>query len=113
MPRDREGVLDVTIPAQPSPPTFLIEVTPLQLFEKLTEIDTKLGVQISQQTGLRDVVDDHESRLRLIEEVGAGKRLDDHSMRLRVLEAWRYALPTSVVMAFGALGVELIRIFAH
>lgn len=104
----------MTIPEQPTPaPAFFVEITPLRLFEKLTEIDTKLGVQISQQQQLRGAVDDHESRLRLLEEVGAGKRLTDHSTRLRTLEAWRYALPTSVVMALGALGVELIRIFAR
>lgn len=92
------------MPEQP-----FVTVTPLQLFEKLTQIDTKLEVSLAGQTTLVQHVDDHESRLRVIEEVGAGKRINDHAARLRALEAWRYALPSSFVMAGGALVAELAR----
>lgn len=37
----------------------------------------------------------------------------DHEARLRMLERWRYALPTSMLIGMGSLGVALVSLFHH
>lgn len=36
----------------------------------------------------------------------------DHESRIRMLERWRYALPTSIILAAGSVIVALISLFA-
>lgn len=40
-------------------------------------------------------------------EVKLDKAVDDHEIRLRALERWRYALPTSLVLAVGSVMAAL------
>lgn len=39
-----------------------------------------------------------------------GKSDEDHETRLRALERWRYALPTSIVLAIGSLAATLFTV---
>lgn len=64
---------------------------PINPGERLVRIETKLDVLIKQHTTTSD----------------------DHEKRLRGLERWRYALPTSLVLALGSTAVAVIALLVQ
>jgi len=59
-------------------------------------------------------VNDHEQRLRQIEDVRPGPRIKDLEERMRLVEARQWPLPTvSVLIALAALGLGLIQLIAR
>ena len=44
----------------------------------------------------------------VIQIAGERERGTDHEVRLRGLEKWRYALPTSVVLALASVGAQVL-----
>ena len=40
-------------------------------------------------------------------------QINDHEGRLRALERWRYALPTSLLLALGSSGLAVAEIVIH
>lgn len=44
----------------------------------------------------------------VIQIAGERERGTDHEVRLRGLEKWRYALPTSIVLALASVGAQIL-----
>lgn len=64
---------------------------PINPGERLVRIETKLDVLIGQHDAITG----------------------DHEKRLRALERWRYALPTSLVLALGSIAVAVISLLGQ
>lgn len=64
---------------------------PINPGERLVRIETKLDVLIGQHANISD----------------------DHEKRLRTLERWRYALPTSLVLALGSTAVAVVALLVQ
>lgn len=50
----------------------------------------------------REIYDQITGLSAKVDSILATNRTDDHEARLRRLEQWRYALPTSMVLAIGS-----------
>lgn len=59
--------------------------------ERLVRIETKLDVLIGQHTEISG----------------------DHEKRLRSLERWRYAMPTSLLLAIASTAVAVVSLYAR
>lgn len=68
-----------------------------QLWERLVRIETKLDLYIVNG------IQDHETRLRQIESYDTA----DHDERISKLEAWRYAIPASVLTGMMSAGTAI------
>jgi hypothetical protein len=44
----------------------------------------------------------------VIQIAGERERGTDHEVRIRGLEKWRYALPTSIVLALASVGAQIL-----
>lgn len=65
--------------------------------ERLVRIETKLDLYIVNG------IQDHETRLRIIESHETGS----HGDRIAKLEAWRYAIPASVLTGMASAGTAI------
>jgi hypothetical protein len=49
----------------------------------------------------------------VIQIAGERERGTDHEVRIRGLEKWRYALPTSIVLALASVGAQILPLVQH
>jgi hypothetical protein len=50
----------------------------------------------------------------LVSQIGNEReRGTDHEARIRGLEKWRYALPTSIVLALASVGAQILPLIQH
>lgn len=83
-------------------------ITIRHLYDKLVGVETHLTIYGAALQDIRNVLADHETRLRVVEPTGTTAErhavtLVDHEGRLRAIDKWRYALPITALLSIGSL----------
>lgn len=86
-----------------------VAITGREIYDAVVRLTGRVDVLIEQHQATRQDVQDHETRLRQVEDVRPGPRLADLDQRVRQVEARLWPLPAaSLLVAMGALAAALL-----
>lgn len=83
------------------PPSPGYTITVKDVYDKLSSVADKIG----ELAGHLIAIDTRNQNADVIH--------SDFEARIRKLEAWRYALPISVITAFGSVAVAIVSLLHH
>lgn len=86
-----------------------VQITGRDIYDALIRLTASVDRLTSQSDGHGEDLRDHETRLRVVEEVRPAPRIADLESRIRAVEARQWPLPAaSLLVALAALAIGLL-----